>query len=113
METVGLGLSIPRKDAWDKVRGVSRFTTDQIEPDFLHAKLVTSPYAHARIKAIDVSEAQRMPGVRAVVTGEASSVLCGTWVQDRPILARGKIHTLYVLLYIQVLIINILPITKS
>jgi aerobic carbon-monoxide dehydrogenase large subunit len=49
--------------------GEARFVDDLVVPGALHAKVVRSPYAHARIRSIDTTEAQAMPGVVAVFTG--------------------------------------------
>jgi aerobic carbon-monoxide dehydrogenase large subunit len=49
--------------------GEARFVDDLVVPSALQAKIVRSPYAHARIRSIDSTEAQGMPGVVAVFTG--------------------------------------------
>jgi aerobic carbon-monoxide dehydrogenase large subunit len=49
--------------------GEARFVDDLVVPGALHAKIVRSPYAHARIRSIDTTEAQGTPGVVAVFTG--------------------------------------------
>ncbi len=51
------------------VTGRGAFVDDITLPDMLHAAVLRSPYAHARIRAIDVSAARAMPGVMAVLTG--------------------------------------------
>ena len=57
-----------RHDGLDKVTGRARFGADYALPGMLHGVMVRSPYAHARILSIDISQAEKMPGVRAVVT---------------------------------------------
>src|SRR6266550_1742391 len=64
----GIGLSIPRPDAPEKVTGVVQYVADLSPRGLLHAKLLRSPHAHARILKIDVSKARALPGVRAVLT---------------------------------------------
>src|SRR5216117_909545 len=64
----GIGLSIPRPDAPEKVTGVVQYVADLSPRGLLHAKLLRSPHAHARILKIDVSKARVLPGVRAVLT---------------------------------------------
>ncbi|PYN39682.1 MAG: hypothetical protein DMD95_23950 [Candidatus Rokuibacteriota bacterium] len=64
----GIGLSIVRPDAPDKVTGVVQYVADLSPRGLLHAKLLRSPHAHARILKIDVSKARALPGVRAVLT---------------------------------------------
>jgi CO/xanthine dehydrogenase Mo-binding subunit len=65
-----VGSSLPRPDGPDKVTGRTRYTADQALPGMLHARLVTSPYAHARILNIDTSAALSIPGVVGVFSAE-------------------------------------------
>ena len=87
-----IGIDIVRKEAWDKVTGNAKYTDDYIVPGILYAKLVTSPYAHAKIKSIDMAEALKSSGVRAILTGQDCAVLSGTVIEDRPPLARDKVR---------------------
>jgi len=64
----GIGLSIPRPDGPEKVTGQVQYVADLNPHGLLHAKLLRSPHAHARILRIDVSRARALPGVRAVLT---------------------------------------------
>jgi CO/xanthine dehydrogenase Mo-binding subunit len=64
----GIGLSIPRPDGPDKVTGQVQYVADLNPRGLLHAKLLRSPHAHAKIVRIDVSRAKALPGVRAVIT---------------------------------------------
>jgi len=66
-ELAVIGKSIPRHDGRAKVTGASRFTVDVALPGMLHGRILRSPLAHAQVKAIDVSLAARVPGVRAVL----------------------------------------------
>lgn len=88
----GIGVSIPRKEAFDKVTGTAKYTDDLISPGMLHGKILTSPYAHAKINSIDISEAKKSPGVKAVITGDYFPTLCGTVIEDRPPIARDKVR---------------------
>ncbi|HLJ32507.1 MAG TPA: molybdopterin cofactor-binding domain-containing protein, partial [Ktedonobacteraceae bacterium] len=63
-----VGMSLPRQDGPDKVTGRTRYAGDQVMMGMMYARLVLSPYAHARIVHIDTSAAQAMPGVVAVFT---------------------------------------------
>jgi CO/xanthine dehydrogenase Mo-binding subunit len=67
--TTVLGKPLKRRDAEPKLRGDARYTLMTCIPGLLHARLVTSPYAHARILRIDCDAARRTPGVVAVFTG--------------------------------------------
>jgi CO/xanthine dehydrogenase Mo-binding subunit len=66
-EVKGVGLPIPRADGAEKVTGKTEYVADLKPKGMLHAKLLRSPHAHARIKRIEVSKAKALPGVRAVV----------------------------------------------
>jgi CO/xanthine dehydrogenase Mo-binding subunit len=62
-----VGRSIPRSDGIGHVTGRTQFTTDRSFPGLLHLKIVRSPVHHARIRGVDLSEAERVPGfVRAL-----------------------------------------------
>jgi CO/xanthine dehydrogenase Mo-binding subunit len=62
-----IGKSAPIRDAVLKVTGEMKYVGDMKMPGMLVAKVLFSPYAHARIKSIDIEEAQKLPGVHAVV----------------------------------------------
>ena len=62
-----IGSRLPVRDAQVKVTGQLKYVADMKMPHMLHAKVLFSPVAHARIKSIDTSEAEALPGVRAVV----------------------------------------------
>ncbi|MFO7320934.1 MAG: molybdopterin-dependent oxidoreductase [Chloroflexota bacterium] len=63
-----VGKSEPKVDAVKLAAGKPVYTDDIEMPGMLHAALLTSPHAHARIRDIDTSEAERLPGVHAVLT---------------------------------------------
>ncbi len=65
-----VGKSTRRQDGTDKVTGRTRYTGDISMPGLLHARLVLSPFAHARIVKIDTAPALEVPGVKAVYTSE-------------------------------------------
>jgi CO/xanthine dehydrogenase Mo-binding subunit len=67
-EVKGVGLSIPRADGAEKVTGRVEYVADLKPRGLLHAKLLRSPHAHARIVRIDTNRARALPGVRAVLT---------------------------------------------
>jgi CO/xanthine dehydrogenase Mo-binding subunit len=68
-ETRVIGQPLPRMDALEKVRGEAIFATDVRLPGLLVGKFLPSPHAHAEILSIDASQAEALPGVRAVITG--------------------------------------------
>ena len=57
-----------RHDGADKVTGRALYGADYLTAGLLHGKILRSPHAHARIRSIDTSKAEALPGVRAVVT---------------------------------------------
>jgi len=67
-----VGQPAPRKDGHERVRGEARYTADLKLPGMLHAAVLRSPHAHARVKRIDLAPARALPGVRAAIgPGEA------------------------------------------
>ena len=70
MPSTVVGRSVPRVDGKEKVTGVARYGTDVALTGMLHARLVLSPHAHARILAIDTTEARAVPGVAAVLLAD-------------------------------------------
>lgn len=63
-----IGKSMPRVDGVEKVTGAAKFGADYSMPGMLWGKVVRSIYAHARIKSLDVSAAEKYPGVVCVLT---------------------------------------------
>jgi len=65
-----VGKSVPRKDGVEKATGKALYTVDMVLPGMLWGKILRSPYPHAKILRIDTSRAERLPGVKAVITGK-------------------------------------------
>jgi CO/xanthine dehydrogenase Mo-binding subunit len=65
-----IGRVTPRKDGVEIVTGGARFIHDISLPDMLHGFVLRSPHAHAVIRRIDKSRAEKLPGVKAVLTWE-------------------------------------------
>lgn len=63
-----VGTTVQRVEDPPLLRGAGRFVADIVREGMLHAAVLRSPFAHARIKRIDTAQAQRHPGVHAVVT---------------------------------------------
>ena len=59
--------SLPRQDGYERVSGKAMYTRDLSLPGMLYAKILTSPYAHARIKSIDTAAAAALAGVRDIL----------------------------------------------
>ena len=65
-----IGQRMLRREDPALLTGEAKFTNDLVIPGALHLAVLRSPYAHARIKSINVSDALAMPGVVAVYTGK-------------------------------------------
>jgi xanthine dehydrogenase molybdenum-binding subunit len=63
-----VGKGVPRSDALEKVTGRATYTTDITLPGMLYTKILRSPHPHAQIRAIDTTAAEKLPGVKAVLT---------------------------------------------
>ena len=84
MASSNIGVSLPRRDLPEKLTGEAIYTADVRLPGMLHGAILRSPYAHARILAVDASQAAGLPGVYAVLTPfDAPS---GRVAPDMPIL---------------------------
>ena len=64
----GVGARRPLVDGVEKVTGTARYTADLPADNALVGLLLRSPYAHAELLEVDISEALALPGVRAVIT---------------------------------------------
>jgi len=97
-----VGQALKRKEDPRLISGTSTYVDDVVIPGMLHMAIARSIHAHARLKHVDVSKAQRLPGVVAVVLGEEVSAHCGPVpcvaaapdMKDaqRPLLAVGKVR---------------------
>ena len=87
MKRTFIGQSIDRNGFTDKLTGTSKFTADIYPPNMLYGKILRSPYAHAEILSIDTTAAEKIPGVKAILTpfDPGTEVLIGP---DMPILDR-------------------------
>ena len=101
-----IGRSLPRPDAWEKVRGRPIFAGDFAVAGMLHARIVRSPYASARITRIDIAAAAAEPGVVAVLThadvprnemrmelpGRMAEATAGAVLATQPVLAHDRVR---------------------
>jgi len=90
MNTVGK--SIPKKESFEKVTGTALYTGDDTDVRLLHVRMVTSPYAHARIVEVNTADAWQVQGVRSILTGSDCSVLVGEEIRDRPVIAADRVR---------------------
>ncbi len=93
-----IGKRVPRIDAKEKVMGQAKYAADYSLPDMLWCKVLRAPFPHARILNIDTKKAERLPGVKTVITGKDF----GGWTwgfmattRDEPPLAVDKVRFLY------------------
>jgi len=88
-----VGKSVLRVDGWEKITGAARYTDDlEFGPGLLYAAVVESPFAHARIRSIDPSKAERLPGVVKVVTGKDFPHKFGLYMTDRYVFAADTVR---------------------
>jgi len=92
--THSIGGYVPMVDGPEKASGRARYTADFIAPGTLAGRIYRSPYAHAEIIDVDVSEAARLPGVVAVLTGADCDRAFGVLpiARNEHPLARGKVR---------------------
>jgi len=64
-----IGDYVPMIDGPEKVSGRAKYTADLVAPNMLAGRIFRSPYSHAEILDVDISEAAKLPGVKAIVTG--------------------------------------------
>src|SRR5438128_3339930 len=86
-----VGQRVQRVEGYDKVTGESKYIADIALPGMLIGKILRSPYPHARILRIDTSRAERLRGLRAVVTAEDSLKRpWGAFFADQYVLSVGN-----------------------
>ncbi|MQG10009.1 MAG: xanthine dehydrogenase family protein molybdopterin-binding subunit, partial [SAR202 cluster bacterium] len=88
-----IGKSHIRVDALEKVTGKATYVGDVYLPGMLMCKLLTSTHSHARIKSIDTSAAEALPGVRCVIIGKdyPDAWFGSGAMKDRRVMARDEV----------------------
>ena len=87
-----VGKSVKRVDAFEKVTGKAVYGTDMKLPGMLYGKVVRSPHPHAKILSIDTSQAEKLPGVKAIVTGKDVQRRAGAVIRDQYIIAKDRVR---------------------
>jgi 4-hydroxybenzoyl-CoA reductase alpha subunit len=89
-----VGKSLRKIEGLSKATGEAVYTDDITLPGMLHAKMLRSPHAHARIVSIDTSKALALEGVHAVLTGADLPTRYGVipWTKDETALAVDKVR---------------------
>ena len=90
-----IGKSVPKIDALEKALGATQYVGDMQMPGMLHARIRWAGVAHANIRVIDTTEAEAVPGVRAVLTARDIPGInrYGLAVPDQRVLADDKIRS--------------------
>ena len=92
-ETKVIGQPVERIDGWEKITAAARFVDDlEFGPALLHACVVESPHAHARVVRIHTKAAEEIPGVVKVVTGRDFPFKFGLYMQDRYVFAQDRVR---------------------
>ena len=91
---MSIGERFPKSDGVVKADGSGLYADDIAFPRMLHAKILRSPHAHARIRSIDLSAAEAYPGVVATLVGSELPAKYGVipWTQDETALAVEKVR---------------------
>jgi carbon-monoxide dehydrogenase large subunit len=108
MSATGIGAAVRRKEDIRFITGKGQYTDDVTRPGETRAAFVRSPHARARIKGIDTKDAEKMPGVVAVLTGaqlaadKIGNLICGWMIHSKdgspmkmaphPALASGTVN---------------------
>ena len=88
-----IGQPAARIEGQDKVTGATRYTADVALPGILWGRALRSPLPHARILCLDMSRAQQVPGVHAVLTGaDVRGIRYGRRLFDVPVLAEDRVR---------------------
>lgn len=89
-----VGRALRKVDGLAKATGQAIYTDDLTLPGMLHAKILRSPHAHAKIRSIDTSKALALEGVKAVITGADMPIKYGVipWTPDENALATDKVR---------------------
>ncbi len=87
-----IGKEIPRPDAPDKAMGKAIYIHDLIRPGMLYGKIKFSEHAHAKILNIDTSKAERLPGVRAIITAANTPLIRFGFLNDNFALKKDKVR---------------------
>jgi carbon-monoxide dehydrogenase large subunit len=89
MGVEGIGARVTRKEDKRFLTGKGRYTDDMVVPGMKYGYFVRSPHAHAKIKSIDASAAEGMPGVIGVLDGKQlladgiGNIICGWMIHSK------------------------------
>lgn len=93
-ELINVGVRVPKRDAYEKATGRAIYINDLKIKGMLYGKILYSKYPHAKIVKVDTTKAERLPGVRAVLTGSnIPEIRFGVYKDNTP-LKQGKVCSL-------------------
>jgi CO/xanthine dehydrogenase Mo-binding subunit len=91
VETKSVGTPVPRGEGSGKVSGQTVYAADVKLPGLLWAKILRSPHPHARIRHVDISRAEKIGGVKAIIAGaDVKGFFVGKQIRDMPVLCWDK-----------------------
>ncbi len=68
-----VGKRVERVDAFERLTGEAKYASDIYLPGMLYVKILRSPHPHAKVKRIDASRAEALPGVKAILVAGGCS----------------------------------------
>lgn len=93
MDFTIVGKAVVRQEAALKATGAAEYSADHYLPGLLTAKVLRSPYPHARVLSIDTRKAQTLPGVVTIATAaDLPRVRTGRWLYDRTVFAWDSVR---------------------
>ena len=90
---INIGKRIPKMDAEEKVTGHAVYIHDLKIPGMLYGKILYSPHPHAKILSIDTSKAEKLPGVKAILTGYNTPLIKFGFYKDNTPLKANKVRS--------------------
>ena len=92
MKSEYVGKRVPRVEGIEKVTGRAVYSVDVDLPGMLYGAVLRSPWPHARIVEIDLADARKARGVKAVVAGKDFPFNFGGMIRDQPFLAIDRVR---------------------
>jgi len=88
-----IGKRLPKVEGYDKVTGMATYVADIKLPHMLYGKVLRSPIPHGKILHVDTEKAKKVPGVKAVLTGEDTpKIKWGAFIDDMHVLAFDNVR---------------------
>lgn len=80
-ETRIVGKAVPRVDGYERLSGAAVFPSDVTLPGMIYGAILRCPHPHAAVKSVDVSTAEGLPGVRAILTAASPEAQKASWAE--------------------------------